>query len=110
LRDRKKLRGIICVRFLARHKGENENSNGTINMKIQNDLIAALGSETQCCTALVRSLDSSLGNMLEKMTVNIPRLNFTVSHGSGAKTKLKPAVAQGKESNPVMTGFLKNRR
>ena len=48
-------------------------------MKIHNVFIAALGPEIQYYTALVRSLDSSLGNMLEKMAINIAHLNFTVS-------------------------------
>lgn len=82
----KAIRSIVksCVEsfasgFAARHEGEHENPNGTINMKIHNVFIAALGSEIQYYTALVRSLDSSLGNMLEKMAINIAHLNFTVS-------------------------------
>ncbi|HPZ06715.1 MAG TPA: TdeIII family type II restriction endonuclease [Candidatus Eremiobacteraeota bacterium] len=40
--------------------------------------MAALGSEVQYYTALVRSLDSSLGNMLEKLAINIAKLFFEV--------------------------------
>ncbi len=65
--------------FSARHMGEYQNPDGAINMKIHNVFIAALGEEIQYYTALVRSLDSSLGNMLEKMAINIARLNFNVS-------------------------------
>ena len=64
--------------FQDRHSAEVNNPNGTINMKIHNVFIAALGSEIQYFTALVRSLDSSLGNMLETLAVNIARLSFEV--------------------------------
>ena len=52
--------------FEARHIAEKDDPDGVINMKIHNVFIAALGKETQYYTALVRSLDSSLGYMLEK--------------------------------------------
>lgn len=64
--------------FKARHEGEVDDPNGTINMKIHNVFIAALGPEIQYYTALVRSLDSSLGNMLEKLAINIAGLFFDV--------------------------------
>lgn len=64
--------------FQARHIGDYDNPDGTINMKIHNVFIAALGPEIQYYTALVRSFDSSLGNMLEKMAIEIARLNFSV--------------------------------
>ena len=64
--------------FETRHVGEVNNPNGTINMKIHNVFIAALGEELQYYTALVRSLDSSLGNMLEKMAINIAKLFYKV--------------------------------
>lgn len=66
------------VGFKARHEGEVDNPDGTINMKIHNVFIAALGPEIQYYTALVRSLDSSLGNMLEKLAINIAKLFFEV--------------------------------
>lgn len=68
----------FAVGFQARHEGEVENPDGVINMKIHNVFIAELGEEIQYYTALVRSLDSSLGNMLEKMAVNIATLSFEV--------------------------------
>ena len=64
--------------FETRHVGEVNNPNGTINMKIHNVFISALGEEIQYYTALVRSLDSSLGNMLEKMAINIAKLFYKV--------------------------------
>lgn len=65
--------------FETRHLGERDNPEGTINMKINNVFIAALGSEIQFYSALCRSLDSSLGNMLEKMAINIAELSYKVS-------------------------------
>lgn len=64
--------------FQARHEGEHGDPNGTLNMKIHNVFIAALGPEIQYYTALVRSLDSSLGNMLERLAINIASLSFDV--------------------------------
>ncbi len=64
--------------FCDRHCSEYENPEGTINMKIHNIFISLLGPEIQYYTALVRSLDSSLGNMLEKMAMNIATLSYDV--------------------------------
>ena len=64
--------------FQARHEGEVDNPEGIINMKIHNVFIEALGKEIQYYTALVRSLDSSLGNMLESLAINIAELTFEV--------------------------------
>lgn len=64
--------------FKARHQGEVDDANGTLNKKIHNIFIAALGPEIQYYSALVRSLDSSLGNMLEKMAINIAKFSFQV--------------------------------
>lgn len=64
--------------FQARHEGEVDSPEGTINMKIHNVFIEALGKEIQYYTALVRSLDSSLGNMLETLAINIATLSFEV--------------------------------
>lgn len=64
--------------FSARHIRELDNPKGTINMKIHNVFIEALGKETQYYTALVRSLDSSLGNMLERLGINIAELFYEV--------------------------------
>lgn len=64
--------------FQARHEGEKDDPEGTINMKIHNVFIAVLGPEIQFFTALVRSLDSSLGNMLEKLAINIATFSYDV--------------------------------
>jgi len=64
--------------FRARHEGEVDNPEGVINMKIHNVFIAALGPDVQYYSALVRSLDSSLGNMLEGMAINIAKLFYIV--------------------------------
>lgn len=65
--------------FADRHISEKNDEDGTINMKIHNIFIAALGPEIQYYSALARSLDSSLGNMLEKMAIKIATLHYTVS-------------------------------
>lgn len=64
--------------FRARHEAEFENPEGIINMKVHNVFIEALGKDIQFYTALVRSLDSSLGNMLEGLAMNIAKLSFEV--------------------------------
>ncbi|MDW8296413.1 MAG: TdeIII family type II restriction endonuclease, partial [Raineya sp.] len=65
--------------FSERHLNELEDPEGTLNMKIHNIFIAALGKEIQYYSALARSLDSSLGNMLETMAINIARLFYEVN-------------------------------
>lgn len=84
--NEKAIRAIVgsCVEsyasgFADRHLSEADNENGTINSKIHNVFIAALGSEIQYYSALARSLDSSLGNMLERLAIKIASLHFTVS-------------------------------
>lgn len=64
--------------FSTRHLAEIDDENGVINMKIHNVFIAALGPEIQYYSVLARSLDSSLGNMLETMAISIAKLNYTV--------------------------------
>ena len=64
--------------FQARHQAEVDQPEGIINMKIHNVFIEALGKEVQYYTALVRSLDSSLGNMLESLAINIAEQTFEV--------------------------------
>lgn len=64
--------------FQGRHAGEIDDPDGTINMKIHNVFIEALGKEIQYYSALARSLDSSLGNMLEHMAIAIAELNYDV--------------------------------
>lgn len=69
----------FAASFSERHIGQAGNPEGTINMKIHNAFIAALGADIQYYSALSRSLDSSLGNMLEKMAINIATLNYRVT-------------------------------
>lgn len=86
IENEKAIRAIVsgCVEcyasgFSDRHISEKDNENGTINMKIHNVFIAALGKEIQYYSALARSLDSSLGNMLEKMAIKIASLHYKVT-------------------------------
>ncbi len=65
--------------FRDRHLSELDNPEGTLNMKIHNVFIAALGKEIQYYSALSRSLDSSLGNMLEAMAMDIAKLFYEVN-------------------------------
>ena len=65
--------------FSEKHLSQLSNSDGIINSKIHNVFIAALGPEIQYYSALCRSLDSSLGNMLEAMAIGIAKLNFEVT-------------------------------
>jgi len=60
--------------FSERHISQLDDPDGTLNMKIHNVFIAVLGPEIQYYTALCRSLDSSLGYMLETMAINIASL------------------------------------
>ena len=64
--------------FSDRHISEYSDEEGTINMKIHNVFIASLGKDIQYYSALARSLDSSLGNMLEKLAIRIATLNYEV--------------------------------
>jgi len=64
--------------FSGRHLAEIDDPEGTLNMKIHNVFISILGEEIQYYTALVRSFDSSLGNMLESMAINIAGIGFEV--------------------------------
>lgn len=64
--------------FKSKHEAEVDNPKGTINMKVHNVFIEALGKDIQYYTALVRSFDSSLGNMLENLAINIASLSFEV--------------------------------
>ena len=75
--------------FQGRQDGELEDPEGTLNMKIHNVFIAVLGPEIQYYTALVRSLDSSLGNMLEKMAINIAKLTYEVKQSVAGPLSLK---------------------
>ncbi len=79
------IRAVVsaCVRsyasaFADRHLAESDDPEGTINMKIHNIFISSLGADIQYYSALARSLDSSLGNMLEQMAISIARLHYRV--------------------------------
>ncbi len=83
----KAIRGLVksnvitfAQTFSERHLSEFDNPDGTLNMKIHNVFISALGEEIQYYTALVRSFDSSLGNMLENLAVSIGGLFYTVTN------------------------------
>lgn len=65
--------------FAARHILEADAPNGTINLNMHNVFLAPLGFEIQYYSALVRSLDSSLENMLEKLAINLASLHYEVS-------------------------------
>ncbi len=84
--DEKAIRAVVsgCIEsyasgFSDRHLAEVDDEEGTINMKIHNVFIAALGADIQYYSALARSLDSSLGNVLEKMAITIAKLHYRVS-------------------------------
>lgn len=86
IENEKAIRSVVCgiveayaSGFSDRHLSEVDDEEGTINMKIHNVFIAALGADIQYYSALARSLDSSLGNMLEKMAINIAKLHYEVS-------------------------------
>jgi len=64
--------------FEDRHIAEYDDPDWTINMKIHNVFIALLGPEIQFHSSLARSLDSSLGNMLEKLAINIAHFSYDV--------------------------------
>lgn len=65
--------------FAEKHLSQLNNEDGIINSKIHNVFIAALGSEIQYYSALCRSLDSSLGNMLEAMAISIAEMHYKVT-------------------------------
>jgi hypothetical protein len=65
--------------FRDRHLAERDSPDGTLNMKIHNTFVAELGDEIRFYNALSRSLDSSLGNMIEAMALSIAAVNFKVS-------------------------------
>jgi len=65
--------------FTYRHINQIDDPDGTLNMKIHNVFISSLNPEIQYYTALVRSFDSSLGNMIERMAIDIARLSYKVN-------------------------------
>ena len=64
--------------LISRYNDEVDDVNGVINMKKNNCFIAELGEEFMFYSALVRSFDSSFGNVLEKMGNNIAKLSYDV--------------------------------
>lgn len=70
---------VFSKAFSERHITEYDEPDGTLNMKIHNVFIAVLGEEIQYYTAMCRSFDSSLGNMLEGLAINIAKLFYSVS-------------------------------
>lgn len=69
---------IFAQTFADRHIADADDPDGVIHMKVHNLFIAELGEDVVYYSALSRSLDSSLGNMLEKMAMGIARLNYKV--------------------------------
>lgn len=69
---------VYAEGFSTRHLLEVDNPNGVINMKIHNVFISSLGMDIQFYSALARSLDSSLGNLIERMAIEIARLHYEV--------------------------------
>jgi hypothetical protein len=65
--------------FEKRHLSELDDPDGVINSKVHNIFIGALGDEIQFYSALVRSLDSSLGSLIEKMALAIAETHFYVT-------------------------------
>ena len=65
--------------FENRHRKEKDDPDGTINRKIHNVFIAELSKDILYYTALVRSFDSSLGNMLEKLAIEVAKISYKVS-------------------------------
>ena len=65
--------------FKTRHIKEKNNPEGTINKKIHNVFVKELSKDILYYTALVRSFDSSLGNMLEKLAISVAKLSYEVS-------------------------------
>jgi hypothetical protein len=65
--------------FASRHISEKDDPDGVINSKVHNVFVAALGDEVRFFSALSRSLDSSLGTMVEGMAIDIAKINFDVT-------------------------------
>lgn len=68
----------FAIWFRWRHEWELDNPDWTLNMKIHNVFIAKLWPDIQYYSALVRSLDSSLWNMLENMAIRIAEKFYEV--------------------------------
>lgn len=68
-----------AVEFERRHISELADAEGVINSKVHNIFVAALGDETRFFSALMRSLDSSLGSLVEGIALAVAEENFEVS-------------------------------
>ena len=68
----------FAERFETRHKKEVSDPSGSINKKRNNVFISELDQEIVYYAALVRSFDSSLGNMLETLAIEIAKISFRV--------------------------------
>lgn len=69
----------FALAFEIKHVAELENPEGVINSKVNNVFIAALGDEVRFYSALVRSLDSSLGSLVEAIALSIAHEHFEVT-------------------------------
>lgn len=69
----------FATSFRARHESQVDDPDGVINIKVHNIFIEALGKDMQYYTALVRSFDSSLGNMLENIAIEIAKISYVVA-------------------------------
>jgi len=64
--------------FRSRHIKQLGNDNGTLNRKTRNKFILPLGDEVKFYAALSRSLDSSLGYLIEKIARKIATISYDV--------------------------------
>ena len=69
----------FAERFRARHFGEYKKPLGIINSKANNIFVSALDPEVVFYSALVRSLDSSLGSLVEGIALKLAEHHFEVS-------------------------------
>lgn len=69
---------VFAQTFSEKHIKQLSNPEGVINSKKNNCFIATLGNEFILYSALSRSFDSSLGNLLETIGKNIAKLSYTV--------------------------------
>lgn len=68
----------FCENFRSRHLGQLDNPDGTLNSKIHNVFVARLGEEILYYSAMVRSFDSSFGNLLEKLAIEVAEISYEV--------------------------------
>lgn len=68
----------FCTDFKERHLSQLDNPEGTLNSKIHNVFVAQLGEEILYYSAMVRSFDSSFGNLLEKLAIEVAEISYIV--------------------------------